>query len=314
MVYPLVVSLAAVSIALAMIIFIVPVFQGLFEQFGAKLPLPTRMLVKTSELLVPPDGALIPIKPLAAILVAAAALTLSFLLQQAKVLPNKFALLFMLFAVVGAEVLFFMFGGAVGGSLFEVPKILAALFRLFMLFVMFVLALMGLRKFIATEDGRRFWDALKLRLPVKIGKLMRTIALANFAGNFGTMLRAGVPMLVAIEVVKESINNVIVEEELDSVRTSIQRGYGIAPPLIASPLFPNMFAKMVEVGEQTGKTDEMLEKLNEFYSDEIENTVKALASLVEPLMILVVGGMVGVIVISLFLPIFDIYSTVSSQI
>jgi type IV pilus assembly protein PilC len=158
-----------------------------------------------------------------------------------------------------------------------------------------------------TEAGHRAWDRFTLKLPFKIGDVVQKVALARWSRTFAGAVSSGVPMLQAIKLTGETAGNVVVEEAMDEVYASVKRGGSIAAPIAAADIFPPMVGHMIAVGEETGKLDEMLSKVADFYEAEVDAKVKALTALLEPVMIVFVGGMVGFIVISMYLPMFSIY-------
>jgi type IV pilus assembly protein PilC len=158
-----------------------------------------------------------------------------------------------------------------------------------------------------TEAGHRAWDRFTLKLPAKIGDVVQKVALARWSRTFSGAVSSGVPMLQAIKLTGETAGNVVVEEAMDDVYASVKRGGSIAAPIAEADIFPPMVGHMIAVGEETGQLDEMLSKVADFYEAEVDAKVKALTSLLEPVMIVFVGGMVGFIVISMYLPMFSIY-------
>ena len=161
-----------------------------------------------------------------------------------------------------------------------------------------------------TENGRKVWGRAVLRIPAKIGDVVQKVALARFARTLGTLSAAGVPILQAIEITATSSGNWVVEKALLKSRDAIREGIPIYKPLEDEPVFPPMVTRMIAVGEETGDIDGMLTKIAEFYESEVDAAVKALTSIIEPLMIVVVGGIVGVIVISMYLPMFKIFELI----
>jgi type IV pilus assembly protein PilC len=161
-----------------------------------------------------------------------------------------------------------------------------------------------------TENGRKWWGRASLKLPVKIGDVIQKVALARFARTLGTLSAAGVPILQAIEITAASSGNWTVENALLKTRDAIREGIPIYKPLEGEPVFPPMVTRMIAVGEETGDLDGMLTKIAEFYESEVDATVKALTSIIEPLMIVVVGGIVGGIVVAMYLPMFKIFELV----
>ena len=158
-----------------------------------------------------------------------------------------------------------------------------------------------------TENGRKWWGKVSLKLPAKIGDVIQKVALARFARTLGTLSAAGVPILQAIEITASSSGNWIVENALLKTREAIREGIPIYKPLESEPVFPPMVTRMIAVGEETGNLDGMLTKIAEFYESEVDATVKALTSIIEPLMIVVVGGIVGGILVAMYLPMFKIF-------
>jgi len=161
-----------------------------------------------------------------------------------------------------------------------------------------------------TENGRKAVDPLMLRIPAKIGDIMQKVALARFARTLGTLSAAGVPILQALEITATSSGNYVIENALFKSRQAIREGLPIYQPLEQEPVFPPMVTRMIAVGEETGDIDGMLTKIAEFYESEVDAAVKALTSIIEPLMIVVVGGIVGGIIIAMYLPMFKIFELV----
>ena len=232
--YPVVVLILAVVASFAMIIFIVPVFQGMFEGLGGELPLPTQFLVLLSQNMV-------------------------------WILP--------------------------------------------LLVVSIVLVVSWWRANGHKESVRARIDPIKLKLPV-FGDLMKKVAIARFSRNFSTMLGAGVPIMQALGIVGETSGNFVVEKALKKVQESVRQGKSVAGPLAEEPVFPNMVVQMIAVGEDSGSLEIMLDKVGDFYEAEVEATTKALTSLIEPLMIAIIGIVVGGMVVALYLPTFSIYDQI----
>jgi type IV pilus assembly protein PilC len=160
------------------------------------------------------------------------------------------------------------------------------------------------RRYRRTSGGRRNVDSILLRLPV-LGELVRKVAVARFTRTLGTMIKSGVPILDALEITARTAGNVIVEEVVMDARASIAEGQTIAEPLSESIIFPGMVTQMISVGESTGALDAMLEKIADFYDDEVDATVAAMTSMLEPLLMLFLGGSIGGLVIAMYLPIFQ---------
>jgi type IV pilus assembly protein PilC len=161
-----------------------------------------------------------------------------------------------------------------------------------------------------SERGRKVWGRISLKIPFKIGDVVQKVALARFARTLGTLSAAGVPIMQSLEITATSSGNWVVENALLKSRDSVREGIPIYKPLEEEAIFPPMVTRMIAVGEETGDIDGMLAKIAEFYESEVDATVKALTSILEPLMIVVVGGIVGAIVISMYLPMFKIYELV----
>jgi type IV pilus assembly protein PilC len=160
------------------------------------------------------------------------------------------------------------------------------------------------KRYRGTTSGKRNIDNALLRLPI-IGELIRKVAVARFTRTLGTMLKSGVPILDALEITARTAGNVIVEEVILDARSSIAEGQSIAEPLSESIIFPGMVTQMISVGESTGALDAMLEKIADFYDDEVDATVAAMTSMLEPLLMLFLGGSIGGLVIAMYLPIFQ---------
>ncbi|CAA9362407.1 MAG: Type IV fimbrial assembly protein PilC [uncultured Frankineae bacterium] len=235
MTYPVVVFIIAILAVVGMLLFIVPVFVGLFADFDSELPAPTRFLVFLSGLM----------------------------------------------------------------------KIAAPLGL-----VAFV-AFMAIWPKVKRHDRvRNVLDPLKLKIPI-FGLLFQKIALARFARNLGTMMSSGVPILQSLEIVSATTGNVVLERALHDVQSSVRQGEALAQPLTKHPVFPPMVVQMMSVGEDTGALDTMLHKISEFYDQEVEATTEALTALIEPLMIVVIGAIIGSMIIALYMPIFTLMNVIS---
>jgi type IV pilus assembly protein PilC len=235
MAYPIVVLTFALLVLLGLIAFIVPVFVGVFKDFGGELPLITKITVNAS-----------------------------------KVVTGQWYLII---------------AAAVGG-------------------------VVGFRKWRKSSWGRPQWDRLRLRIPFKIGVTVQKIALARWSRTFSALYSAGVPIMQAIEVTGQTAGNAMVEDAMDSVIESVKSGGSIAAPLKDAPVFPAMVAQMIAVGEETGNLDTMLTKVADFYEDEVAAAIKALTSILEPVMIVLVGGIVGFIVVAMYMPMFKVYDAI----
>jgi type IV pilus assembly protein PilC len=161
-----------------------------------------------------------------------------------------------------------------------------------------------------TEKGKEAWDRFTLRLPFKIGDVIQKVALARWSRTFSGSVSSGVPMLQSIKLTGETAGNIVVEKAMDDVYASVKRGGSLAGPIEQNSIFPPMVGHMVAVGEETGQLEHMLSKIADFYEAEVDAKVKALTALIEPVMIVFVGGMVGFIVISMYLPLFSIYEKI----
>jgi type IV pilus assembly protein PilC len=235
MIYPILVIVFAVGVMMALVAFLVPVFEGVFKQFGGKLPPITQVSVGLSHM------------------------------------------------VTGYWWL--MFGS-------------------------FAAAIIAFLKWKKSSWGRPQWDRFRLRVPMKIGAIVQQIAVARWSRTLSSLTGAGVPLLQALEITGKTGGNIVVEEAMDGVIASVKRGGTIAAPLAQAPIFPTMVTHMVGVGEETGALDTMLEKVAEFYEDQVEASVKALTSILEPIMIIVIGSIVGFIVISMYMPLFTVYNSI----
>jgi type IV pilus assembly protein PilC len=161
-----------------------------------------------------------------------------------------------------------------------------------------------------TEHGKRNWDRFKLRLPMKIGDVVLKITMARFSRTFSTLVAAGVDIIKAIEITSQTAGNWVVEAALVEAKTKVHEGVPISQPLVENPVFPPMVSQMIKVGEETGELDKMLGKIADFYEEEVDASIETLTSIIEPIMMIGVGLMVGVIIISMYLPMFKMLSLV----
>jgi type IV pilus assembly protein PilC len=235
MAYPVVVFSFAMLVLIGMIAFIVPVFVGVFKDFGGELPLITRFTVGLSNMVT--------------------------------------GQWYILLAV------------AIGGFI-------------------------GFRKWKSSAWGRPQWDQFRLRIPFSIGKTVQKIALARWSRTFSALYGAGVPIMQAIEVTGQTAGNTVVDKAMAAVIDSVKSGGSIAAPLKDAPIFPPMVAQMIAIGEETGNLDTMLSKVADFYEDEVAAAIKALTSILEPVMIVLVGGIVGFIVVAMYMPMFKVYDAI----
>jgi len=174
-----------------------------------------------------------------------------------------------------------------------------------------VVAVVLFRRWKRTEWGRMQWDTFKLKIPMKIGDIVQKVALARFSRTFAGLVAAGVPMLEAIEITGRTAGNKVIEKAMREVRESVSRGGTISAPMAKAPnVFPAMVVQMISVGEETGALETMLGKVADFYEEQVEAAVKALTSILEPVMIVLVGAIVGFIVISMYMPMFRVYDQI----
>jgi len=169
----------------------------------------------------------------------------------------------------------------------------------------------GIRTFVQSDSGSKLWDRWKLKLPV-FGELIRKICMTRFARTFAQLIRSGVPILEVMDIVGETSGNHVIFVAIKSVRDSVEKGDHLTNAMSRQTVFPPMMLRMVAAGESTGKIDTMLEKMADFWDEEIEATLDALTSLIEPIMIVVLGTIVGGIVIAMFLPIFKLNEIVNN--
>jgi type IV pilus assembly protein PilC len=170
----------------------------------------------------------------------------------------------------------------------------------------------GIRAFVKTERGAELWDRVKLKLPI-FGPLVHKICMTRFARTFAQLIRSGVPILEVLSIVGETAGNVLVTKAIKGVASDVEKGESLNTALSHQSIFPPMLLRMVAAGESTGKIDTMLDKMSDFWDEEIEATLNALTSLIEPLLIVVLGVIVGGIVIAMFLPIFKLNDIVSGS-
>jgi type IV pilus assembly protein PilC len=177
----------------------------------------------------------------------------------------------------------------------------------------FLLAIIGLivayKAYSRTERGKYHIDLVKLRLPI-MGDLIMKTAISRFARTFGTLIASGVPVLRALEIVAETAGNVVVSQTITQTRASVKEGEKISTPLMGSKIFPVMVVQMIGVGEETGRLDQMLTKVSDFYDQEVDATLKGLTSLIEPLMIVGLGAIVGFIAVSVISPIYQLVGSI----
>ena len=180
----------------------------------------------------------------------------------------------------------------------------------YVLIIVSVGSVVGFRKWKKSSWGRPQWDKFRLRLPVNIGKTVQKIALARWSRTFSALYSAGVPIMQAIEVTGKTAGNTVVERAMDDVIASVKSGGSISAPLREAPIFPGMVSQMIAVGEETGNLDTMLTKVADFYEAEVAAAIKAMTSILEPVMIVLVGGIVGFIVVAMYMPMFKVYDAI----
>ena len=171
-------------------------------------------------------------------------------------------------------------------------------------------SLYGFRRWKRTPAGRQAWDRFKLRVPAGIGKVVLKVTMARFSRTLATLVAAGVDIIKALEISGQTAGNWVVESALADVRAQVHQGVPIAQPLIENPVFPPLVSQMVKVGEETGELEKMLDKIADFYEDEVDISIAALTSIVEPIMMVGVGAVVGVIIIAMYMPMFKLLELV----
>jgi type IV pilus assembly protein PilC len=232
--YPIAVGGIIVVIVSAMLLFIVPMFEAMYDDLGGVLPLPTRMLIAVSDFLTS---------------------------------------MWWVILIVGVAGVF------------------------------------GLKRWKATPGGRLAFDGLKLRLPI-MGKIVQKTAIARFCQTLAALARSGVSIMEALDIVADTAGNAVVAEAINEARERVRVGESVSAALMNHPVFPEMVVQMMAVGEETGALDEMLDKIGEFYDAEVSATVDSLTSLIEPLLMVVMGVTVGGMVVALYLPMFQIINLV----
>jgi type IV pilus assembly protein PilC len=183
--------------------------------------------------------------------------------------------------------------------------------RFYVIFAVIFGTVWAFRTWKNSETGRMQWDRLKLKFPMKIGDIVQKVALARFSRTFSGLIAAGVPMLEAIDITGKTSGNKVIEKAMDDVRDSVKKGGSLTAPMMEVPeAFPIMVTQMIGVGEETGALETMMTKVADFYEEQVEAAVKALTSILEPIMIVVVGAIVGFIVIAMYLPMFKVYDQI----
>jgi type IV pilus assembly protein PilC len=168
----------------------------------------------------------------------------------------------------------------------------------------------GVRRYKRTDAGRKHWDRIRLKIPMKIGDVVLKVTMARFSRTLSTLVAAGVDIIKALEITGQTAGNWVIEDALAGVRARVHEGVPIAQPLIENEIFPPMVSQMVKIGEETGELEKMLGKIADFYEDEVDASIQSLTSIVEPIMMILVGLMVGVIIIAMYLPMFKMLTLV----
>ncbi len=180
----------------------------------------------------------------------------------------------------------------------------------YIIFPLIGLAIWSLRRFKRTPQGTQWWDQFKLRVPMKIGDVVHKIALARLSRTLATLVAAGVDIITALDIAGSTAGNWVVEQSMIKTSERVHDGVPISVPLADDPIFPPMVSQMVKIGEETGELDKMLSKIADFYEDEVDASIAALTSIIEPLMMIGVGAMVGTIVIAMYLPMFKLLTLI----
>lgn len=165
------------------------------------------------------------------------------------------------------------------------------------------------KKWKQTPAGQRQWDAIMLKLPV-FGNLIKKIALARFASTMGTLVASGISIIEALQVCSKAAGNHVIATDIIKIRDAVEQGKGLAAPMAQLPLFPPMFQSMVSIGEASGRLDSMMEKVASFYEDDVDSAMAAALKMIEPAMFVLIGGIVGFILIAMYLPVFDMANNV----
>src|SRR6266511_1295022 len=182
--------------------------------------------------------------------------------------------------------------------------------RWYVIFPAIALSVFSFFRWKRSEHGRRNWDRFKLKVPMKIGDVVLKVTMARFARTLSTLVAAGVDIIKALEITGTTAGNWVIENALADVRQRVHEGVPIAQPLIENPIFPPMVSQMVKIGEETGELEKMLGKIADFYEDEVDASIATLTSIIEPIMMIGVGLMVGVIIISMYLPMFKLLTLI----
>jgi type IV pilus assembly protein PilC len=185
--------------------------------------------------------------------------------------------------------------------------------RWYIIFPLVGFLIWGTLRYKKSESGRQKWDQIKLRIPLKIGEVVLKITMARLLRTLATLVAAGVDIIKALEIAGSTAGNWLVEKALTEARIKVQEGIPIAEPLTNDPLFPPMVSQMVKIGEETGELEKMLSKIADFYEDEVDSAIQSLTSIIEPIMMIGVGMMVGVIIIAMYLPMFKMMQLIGNS-
>jgi type IV pilus assembly protein PilC len=185
--------------------------------------------------------------------------------------------------------------------------------RWYIIFPLVGFMVWGTLRYKKSESGRQKWDQIKLRIPLKIGDVVLKITMARLLRTLATLVAAGVDIIKALEISGSTAGNWLVEKALTEARIKVQEGVPIAEPLTNDPLFPPMVSQMVKIGEETGELEKMLSKIADFYEDEVDSAIQSLTSIIEPIMMIGVGMMVGVIIIAMYLPMFKMMQLIGNS-
>jgi type IV pilus assembly protein PilC len=180
----------------------------------------------------------------------------------------------------------------------------------FIVFPMIFGAIFAFFRWKRTEQGRRWWDRFRVRIPMGIGKVVLKVGMARFSRTLASLVGAGVDIIQALEITGTTSGNSLIEDATTNVRERVQQGTSIAQPLMEAPIFPPMVAHMIRVGEETGELERMLGKVADFYEDEVDAAIQSLTSIIEPLLMIFIGFIVGIIVIAMYLPMFKILTLI----
>jgi type IV pilus assembly protein PilC len=227
------------------------------------------------------------------------------------------AILITIFLLVKVVPVFGEIFSSFGAALPAPTQFLINISHFFQKYVLLILiggggAVYGWFYFVKTPTGRLFWDTYRIKLPI-FGSIAHKICLARFTRTLASLIRSGVPILEVLQIVSQTVGNVVMEKAIKLSASDIERGESIAAALGKHPIFPNMIIRMVTAGEQTGKIDNMLERISDFLDEEIETTLSGLTALIEPILIVFLGVVVGGMVICMFLPIFKMPEIVSGK-